>query len=119
MVAPGVVGARDHLDVLVVEYAQPATLHPAELPGVEPDKIEISVVDDTVTLSGSRNAGEVPQDAVHRYRERGYGRFSRSFRLPFRIDAANVDARCSNGILDVTLRKAEEDKPKKINVLAA
>lgn len=95
----------------------------AELPGLEPDKIEISVVDGTVTLSGSREpegvrAGEGAEVAF-RHRERGFGRFSRSFELPFRIESSGVDARYSNGILEVTLPRAEADRPKKVPVLAA
>jgi HSP20 family protein len=91
----------------------------ADLPGVAPDKLEISVVDDTVTLSGSRNAPEVPEGAMIHHRERGYGEFSRSFRLPFRIDAAAVDARYANGVLEVKLPKAAEDRPHKVPVLTA
>jgi HSP20 family protein len=91
----------------------------AELPGVDADKIDISVVEDTVTLSGQRGSDDVPKGAVFRHRERGRGRFSRTFRLPFRIDASAVDARYANGILEVTLPRAAEDRPKKVPVLAA
>ncbi|MEW6271896.1 MAG: Hsp20/alpha crystallin family protein [Thermodesulfobacteriota bacterium] len=91
----------------------------AELPGVDADKIDISVVDDTVTLSGERSANGIPEAAVFRHRERGHGRFSRTFRLPFRIDATAVDARYANGVLEVTLPRAADDKPRKIPVLAA
>lgn len=91
----------------------------AELPGVSPDKIDIAVVDDTVTLSGSRSAPEVPEGVVIHHRERGYGEFSRTFRLPFRIDAASVDARYAHGVLEVRLPKAAEDRPRKVPVLAA
>jgi len=91
----------------------------AELPGVDADKIDISVVDDTVTVSGARSADEVPAGAVFRHRERGHGRFSRGFRLPFRIDASAVDARYANGVLEVTLRRAADDRPKKVPVLSA
>jgi len=91
----------------------------AELPGVAADQIDISVVDDTVTLAGSRPAEDAPDGASFRQRERGHGRFSRSFRLPFRIDASAVDARYANGVLEVTLRKAAEDRPRKVPVLSA
>jgi HSP20 family protein len=91
----------------------------AELPGVDPEKIDIAVVDDTVTLSGTRSVEDAPEGAVIHHRERGYGEFSRSFRLPFRIDAASVDARYANGILEVKLPKAAEDRPRKVPVLTA
>lgn len=91
----------------------------AELPGVRPEEIDISVVDDTVTIAGSRSEEKAPEGAVFRHRERGHGRFSRSFRLPFRIDASDVDARYVNGVLELTLRQASEDRPRKVPVLAA
>ncbi len=90
----------------------------AELPGVPPEAIDISVADDTVTIAGSREQEKAPEGAVFRHRERGYGRFSRSFRLPFRIDASDVDARYANGVLELTLRQASEDRPRKIPVFA-
>jgi HSP20 family protein len=91
----------------------------AELPGVDPDKIDIAVVDDTVTISGSRTVEDAPEGAVIHHRERGYGEFARSFRLPFRIDSSGVDARYANGILEVKLPKAAEDRPRKVPVLTA
>ena len=99
--------------------AEDSVVLTAELPGIDPEKIDIAVVDDTVTLSGSRTVEEAPAGAVIHHRERGYGEFSRSFRLPFRIDSAQVDARYANGILEVKLPKAAEDRPRKVPVLAA
>jgi HSP20 family protein len=91
----------------------------AELPGIDPDKIDIAVLDDTVTLSGARAVEEVPEGAVVHHSERGFGEFSRSFRLPFRIDTGGVDARYANGVLEVKLPKAAEDRPLKVPVLSA
>jgi HSP20 family protein len=91
----------------------------AELPGLDPSKIDIAVQDDVVTISGTRAVEDVPEGAIIHHRERGYGEFSRSFRLPFRIDAGSVDARYANGILEVKLVKAPEDRPHKIQVLSA
>lgn len=91
----------------------------AEVPGVDPEKIEIAVLDDTVTVSGSRSVEETPEGAVIHHRERGYGEFSRTFRVPFRIDAAGVDARYTHGVLEVKLPKAAEDRPRKVPVLTA
>jgi HSP20 family protein len=91
----------------------------AELPGVDPEKIDIAVLDDTVTISGTRASEDVPEGAVIHHRERGYGEFSRSFRLPFRIDAGNVDARHAHGVLEVKLVKAPEDRPRKVPIVSA
>lgn len=91
----------------------------AELPGVAFEDIDVSVVNDTLTLKGNRQAEELQErEAFHR-RERGCGKFSRSFQLPFQIEAGKVSATFEKGVLHVTLPRAEADKPKKITVKAA
>ncbi len=90
----------------------------AELPGVVLDDIDITVDDDVLTLRGSRKPDEVEGATYHR-QERRYGSFLRTFRLPFRVDAAKVEASFAKGVLRVALPRAEEDKPRKINVRAA
>lgn len=87
-----------------------------ELPGVNPEELDISVVDDTLTLSGTRKADELEEGATYHRRERGCGSFTRSFQLPFKVDPQKVEAVASNGVLTITLPRAEEDKPKKIAV---
>ena len=88
----------------------------AELPGVKPEDIDISVVGDILTLSGTRQMEEVGEDITYHRRERGCGKFTRSFQLPFHVDSGNVDAHFDNGVLHVSLPYAEEDKPRKIAV---
>lgn len=87
-----------------------------ELPGVLPEDLDISVVDDTLTISGSRKPEELEEGATYHRRERGCGSFARSFQLPFKVDPRQVEAVTNNGILNITLPRAEEDKPKKIAV---
>lgn len=88
----------------------------AEIPGVAPKDIDISVIEKTATIKGDRKAEEdVPQHSYHRS-ERGYGTFSRTIELPFKVNADKVDARFIKGVLYVTLPRAEEDKPKKISI---
>jgi len=88
----------------------------AELPGVSADAIDISVLDDTVTIKGARAADALPEGArVHRH-ERGSGEFSRTVRLPFRIEPGAVDAKFENGVLEITLPRAEADRPRRIAV---
>jgi HSP20 family protein len=89
----------------------------AELPGVVLEDIDISVEDDTLTLRGNRQPEEVENATYHR-RERRYGSFLRTFRLPFRVDAGKVEATFAKGVLSMVLPRAEEDKPKKITVKA-
>lgn len=88
----------------------------AELPGVDPDSLDISVVADTATLSGSRDL-ETPGDEARYHRhERWHGTFNRTVQLPFRIDADKVDASFRNGVLKVTLPRAAEDRPRRISL---
>ena len=97
----------------------------AELPGMSIDDLDVSVLGNEVTIAGERHIGEQPatdeqakSDGItwHR-RERGQGKFSRTLTLPWEIDAERVEAHFRDGILDVTLPKAESAKPKKVKLL--
>ncbi|MEW5868120.1 MAG: Hsp20/alpha crystallin family protein [Chloroflexota bacterium] len=88
----------------------------AEVPGVRSDDIEINVVGETLTLTGERVPDELKEGARYHRQERGYGRFTRSIQLPFPVDVNKVEATFRNGILNVNLPRAEQDKPKKIAV---
>lgn len=91
----------------------------AELPGVSPEDIDISVTGDTLTLTGNRELDELQDGKTYHRRERRYGRFARSFRLPFDIEGGKVEAALENGVLQISLPRAEADKPKKITVKAS
>lgn len=91
----------------------------AELPGVTPDSIDISILDKTLTIKGSREPEELKDGAKYHRQERNEGKFSRSIELPFRVESGKVDASFTRGVLRVALPRAEEDKPKKITVKAA
>lgn len=91
----------------------------AELPGVEPQHIEVKLEEDELTLSGERM--EEPNKegtALHR-RERPFGKFRRKLRLPYRGQADKVNASYRNGILRIVVPRAEADKPRKITIQAA
>lgn len=90
----------------------------AELPGVNAENLDISVVGDTLTLAGSRPTEDGDDDRTFHRRERWNGNFSRTIQLPFRINADGVDATFSNGILQVVLPRAEADKPHRISISA-
>lgn len=90
----------------------------AEVPGVDPEAIELTVVNDTVTIRGSRETEKAKEGETYQRQERGSGRFVRSFALPFAIESGKVAAACKNGILQVTLPRAEADKPKTIAITA-
>jgi HSP20 family protein len=88
----------------------------AELPGIEAADVEISLVNDTLTLRGSRNPDAMSSgEACHR-QERGCGQFTRSLQLPFRVEADKVEARFANGVLQIVMPRAESEKARKISV---
>lgn len=86
----------------------------AEIPGVEPGDIDLSVEGDELRISGERKAPE--EDADWRRRERAFGKFVRTVQLPFRVDPDSVEARFRGGQLEVTLRRPAADRPRKIAV---
>jgi HSP20 family protein len=88
----------------------------AELPGLKPDELEISVTGDTLSLSGERKITAEDENAQYHRREREAGKFSRIVSLPSQVNTGKVDARCTDGILTVVLPKAEATKPKQITI---
>jgi HSP20 family protein len=88
----------------------------AELPGVDLEKLDVSVVGDTVTISGERTLPEMGQDVRFHRRERWSGSYSRTMQMPFQIDANKVEANFRNGVLLIELPRAEEDRPRRISV---
>ncbi len=88
----------------------------AEVPGVKPSDIDISVTGNTLTIRGERTMPSVPEGASWHRRERQMGRFRRSLTLPEQIDASKVSARCENGVLEILLPRAESAKQRKIEI---
>ena len=88
----------------------------AEMPGVHPGDIDIDVTGDALSISGERKPDEVAKNAYYHRRERSYGSFSRTIQLPFMVDTSKVEANFKNGVLMISLPRAEVDKPKKITI---
>jgi HSP20 family protein len=87
-----------------------------ELPGMRKEEIEISLHDGTLTISGERTTSSSSNGENAERSERFSGKFRRSISLPTRVDSTKVSATYKDGILTVTLPKAEEAKPKQIKV---
>ena len=90
----------------------------AEVPGLDPQSLDVSVKQDMLTIAGERKPDETGKEASYHRRERGYGKFSRVVRLPFEVEPSGVKARYVNGILRVELPRAEASKPRKIAIEA-
>jgi HSP20 family protein len=88
----------------------------AEMPGVNPEDIDINVTGDAVSISGERKPEKVIKDAHYHRHERSYGTFSRTVQLPFMVDTNKVEASFKNGVLMISLPRAEADKTKKITI---
>ncbi len=88
----------------------------AELPGIATGDLSIESTDNNIAISGERKIPDAAQNARYHRREREAGRFSRVIALPGRINRDRIEARLSDGILTVTAPKAEEEKPRKINI---
>jgi HSP20 family protein len=89
----------------------------ASLPGMSPDEVDISIVGNTLTIKGEREEHQEKQEeGKYYFRERRYGAFQRSIALPTEVSADKAEATFENGVLKLTLPKAEEAKPKRIEV---
>jgi len=86
------------------------------LPGINPEDLDITFDDNRLTLKGEvKGETEVDETRYH-LRERRYGSFTRSIKMPSGIDSANIEARYDKGVLELLLPKVEEAKPKKIAI---
>jgi len=88
----------------------------AELPGVAPENIEITTKENNLILKGERKIPAEGEKVSYHRKERDAGNFRRIISLPTRVDSDRVTAICKNGVLTVTLPKAEEAKPRQISV---
>ncbi|MEI7608072.1 MAG: Hsp20/alpha crystallin family protein [Rhodospirillaceae bacterium] len=91
----------------------------AELPGVNPDAVQITIHKNSLTISGKRDDSEPSKDAKALRRELVSGSFSRTVTLPFNVDADKVNARSDAGVLLIHLPRPEADKPKRIRIVSA
>jgi HSP20 family protein len=89
----------------------------AELPGVKPEDVDISLHGNVLTISGERKAEQEEERGGYYVRERRYGSFSRSFTLPQGTDESKVQARYEHGVLEVTVEGAGTiEEPKRIQI---
>ncbi len=88
----------------------------SELPGMDRGAIEISVVGKTLTVRGSRRFAELAEGESFHRKERWFGQFTKTFELPFSIDAEKVRAQLAGGVLEISLPRAEAERPRKIEI---
>ena len=88
----------------------------AELPGMDPKDIEITLHDNVLTMRGERKQEKEQKEENYHRVERSYGSFVRSFRLPADVESEKVDAAYKDGILTVKLKKSAKGAAKKIEI---
>ncbi|MCB8944639.1 MAG: Hsp20/alpha crystallin family protein [Ardenticatenaceae bacterium] len=88
----------------------------ASVPGLNPDDIEITLEDNTLTIQGEYVQEEENENERYHLRERRTGSFSRTVNFPVLVNAAAVEAQYEHGVLTLTVPKAEEVKPKRIGI---
>jgi HSP20 family protein len=99
----------------ISEDANEYRLH-FDVPGMDKKDVKMSFSDNTLTVSGERKSMEEKKDATCHRVERIFGKFYRSFTFPTRVKSDSISAQYDNGVLTVTVPKAEEVKPREIEI---
>lgn len=111
-------GAGWNPDIDIVETDNEIIVK-AEIPGVDPKEIDISIMNDTLTIKGEKKVEKEEQGKTYHRIERSYGSFTRTINLPSQVVKDKVEAKEHQGILEITLPKMEKAKSKKITVKSA
>lgn len=88
----------------------------AELPGVDPRDVDVTVTGNTLHIRGKREIEPAGGNVSYHRRERKAGTFSRAFELPAEVEADKVTASCNHGVLEVLMPRTEQSQRKKIEV---
>jgi HSP20 family protein len=88
----------------------------AELPGLEEDDVEISLVDNVLTIHGEKQAEQKREDENYHVTERVYGSFYRAIELPAGIDPSRIEASMANGVLRITIPKPARNETQKVAI---
>jgi len=115
---PGRKGAeeKEWLPSLDVSETKKDIVVKAELPGIDPKDIDISLTNDLLTIKGEKKQEKEEKEENYHLFERSYGSFTRSIRLPREVQSDKINASYKNGVLKVTLPKSEEAKKKEIKI---
>lgn len=112
----GATEAGAWIPALDVEEDDDAFRLHVELPGVAPEDVELTLEDDVLTIAGQRDFYDEREADDFKRIERRYGRFRRAVRLPARVDPDAIQARAEGGMLEVTVPKSEQARPRRIEI---
>jgi HSP20 family protein len=102
-----VIDMYDNKDEIVVK---------AEIPGMKKEDVHVSITEDSISIKGEMKKEEEVKEDDYYYSERSFGSFSRTLNLPSKIKSNKVDAKFENGLLEIHMPKAEESKPKEVEI---
>lgn len=88
----------------------------ADIPGVKKDDLKVDVKDGTLTIKGEKKQEEKVEKNNYIRIERSYGNFVRNFSLPGNVDSSKINAKFTDGVLEIKIPKKEEAKPKEIKI---
>lgn len=88
----------------------------AELPGLEQDDVNLSIMNNSLTIEGARKQNDIQKGHSYHRRERITGEFSRTIEIPYAVNPDKISAALKNGVLTIRLPRSEEDKPKNIQI---
>lgn len=111
-------GASEFMPKLEVIETPKELYVKAELAGVDPGQVDVSLADGILTIRGEKHEEKVERQRGFYHSERSFGGFLRQIQLPNTIDSDKVDAEFKNGLLTVTIGKARGAEPKKVPILA-
>ena len=109
-------GERTFIPSVDLYYEEGHLKARADLPGIKPKDITVTVTDNTLTIRGKREADHKERGESYEYSERWFGEFERSIELPVSVEAGKIEATFTDGVLDITLPVHEEIKPRQIEV---
>ncbi|UCF66445.1 MAG: Hsp20/alpha crystallin family protein [Acidobacteriota bacterium] len=111
-------GGQEYVPPVDIREQADAIVLKVDLPGVNPDAIQLTVDKQRLVLAGRRNDDETSADSKPHLRERRHGSFHREFVLPATVAPDQIDARFEFGVLTVTIPKLQRARPRRITVTA-
>lgn len=90
----------------------------SELPGIDPEKLDVNVTQDLLTVAGSMEQEDLQENESFQRRERLTKQFERTLKLPFVVNSDQAEANYKHGVLEIRLHRPEEEKPRKLTVQA-
>lgn len=109
-------GSKTFVPAIDVKENEDALLVTADLPGIDPESIDVSINDGLLTIQGERKSDQETTEGQSHLIERRFGAFRRSFTLPSQVDIESIEATHDHGVLTIKLPKDVAAKTKKISV---